>query len=184
MRKIRLLCVLIFQAISVGLKKKWNDAVFLLEILNFVLEINNKKMKQKGRGIQKLVASGLLIGLAGLWFFLSKTPFNPWAYLLLGLLVVFGAYALYQGITALRNEGTGLSAIDEFSLRIKEKAAARTITFSIFLWLFIILFGIDWLAIQGAREMKITIFFGMAATMLFFLLAQLYFSKTGFLDEN
>ncbi|GAB5565200.1 MAG: hypothetical protein Wins2KO_22630 [Winogradskyella sp.] len=141
-------------------------------------------MKNNKIAYKKFIASGVVLGLAGVWTFLSNKPINGFAYVLLGFLILIGLFSLSQGIRALKDEKQGLLPVDEFSKKAALNAAANTFYFSIVVWLIMILFVVDQLSHIGAKEAKVIIFSGLAITAIFFLISRMYYTKTGISDED
>jgi len=141
-------------------------------------------MRTRSIAIVKFTVSGIILALAGLWVFRTSQPFNALAYFMLGVLILLAGFAFYQGIKALQNEKAGLNPVDELSIRIKEKAAAKAFQFSILMWLFWLLFAIDLFPIKSEVQTKIIVALGMVGMTLIFLLTWLYYSKAGVDDEN
>ena len=78
-----------------------------------------------------------------------------------------------------KNEKAGLPANDEFSKRIKEKAAATAFSISIFMWTFGAMFLVD----TGMRA-DLVIGLGILGMGVIFLGSWLYYSRTGVEDEH
>lgn len=119
-----------------------------------------------------------IIALITFWIFKTTKPFNTEAYIVLGLVTVIIGISLYFKIINYKSEKAGLTAEDELSKRVKEKSAAKTFNWSIYMWLFII-FLVD----MEPRE-KIIIGLGIVGMGLIFFLNWLYLSKAGIADEN
>jgi uncharacterized membrane protein len=117
--------------------------------------------------------------LLGLWAYLAKEPFNTMGYLIFGLSILMIGLGLYFKIQRFNSEKSGLNPDDELSKRIKEKAAAKAFSFSIYMWVFIILF-----LTEMEPGDKIIIGLGLIGMGLIFFLNWLYYSKTGISDED
>lgn len=144
-------------------------------------------MKTRSMAFIKFTVSAVLLAFAGFWVIETKRPFNSLAYSILGAMIFFAGYALYQGIIALKNEKAGLTSIDELSKKISEKAAAKAFVFSIYMWLFALLFVIDWLPFHDNNvitAIKIMVALGMMGMTLIFIFARIYYSRVGIGDEN
>jgi len=136
-------------------------------------------MKAKHRLLISFISPALGILLLGLWVFTSKKPFDVTGYIILGLAILAIGFALYFRIQRFKSERAGLNSNDELSKRIKEKAAARTFSISIYLWLFIILF-----LLGPEPRIKLIMAIGLMVMGLVFFLNWFYYSKIGISDEN
>ncbi len=136
-------------------------------------------MKTKHKSLVSFISPTLGIMLLGLWAYLSKEPFNTIGYLIFGLSILMIGFGLYFKIQKFISEKSGLTSDDELSKRIKEKAAAKAFGFSIYMWVFIILFLID----MEPRD-KIIIGLCLIGMGLIFFLNWLYYSKVGISDED
>ncbi|WP_420386332.1 hypothetical protein [Roseivirga sp.] len=141
-------------------------------------------MKRGNTAVIRFIFGAIILGLAAIWVMTTSQPFNALAYTLLGIMIFAAFISFYRGINDLRNQRAGLSSDDELSRRIREKAAAKTFTVSIYMWLFSLLFAVDWIPIESVKEFKFFIAFGMMAMVLIFLFIWLYLSKVGIDDEN
>ena len=122
-----------------------------------------------------------MLGLAllMLWMYKAKEPFDSLGYVVFGLCILMIGFGVYFRIQNYNNEKAGLTSDDELSKRIKEKAAAKAFSISIYMWLFAILF-----LIGAEPRVKIMICFGMLGMVLIFFLNWFYYSKVGLPDEN
>jgi len=136
-------------------------------------------MKTKHKSLISFISPALGLTLLGLWVYMSKEPFDTVGYLIFGLSILLIGFGLYFKIQSYKSEKEGLTSDDELSKRIKEKAAAKAFSISIYMWLFIILFllGIE-------PRVKIIIGFGLLGMVLIFFLNWFYYSKAGIPDEN
>ncbi|SHJ28045.1 DUF2178 domain-containing protein [Aquimarina spongiae] len=155
----------------------------MLEILNFVLEINNiiNAIKMK-IGYKTLISfMGTILGfvLLVLWLYMAKKPFNATGYLIFGLSFIMILIGVYFKIQTYKNQRLGLTSEDEFSKRIKERASSKAFSISFYIWLGIILFVKD-----IEPKAKIIMGLGLLVMALVFLLNWLYYSKVGISDEN
>lgn len=129
--------------------------------------------------IFRFIPSALMLILLGFWMYKSTKPFDTVAYIILGITIFIVCFNLYFKIKSFQNEKSGLTHVDELSKRIKEKAASETFKFSIFMWVFGVLFLVD----LQPRE-KIIIALGVIVMALFYFFSWFYYSKIGILDEN
>ena len=136
-------------------------------------------MKTKHKSLVSFISPTLGIMLLGLWVYMAKEPFNTIGYLIFGLSIVMIGFGLYFKIQRFNSKKSGLTADDELSKRIKEKAAAKAFSFSIYMWVFVIFFLID----MEPRD-KIIIGLGLIGMGLIFFLNWLYYSKVGVSDED
>ena len=136
-------------------------------------------MKTKHKSLISFISPTLGIMLLGLWAYMAKEPFNTIGYLIFGLSILMIGFGLYFKIQRFNSEKSGLTADDELSKRIREKAAAKAFSYSIYMWVFAILFLID----MEPRD-KIIIGLGLMGMGLIFFLNWLYYSKVGVSDED
>ena len=136
-------------------------------------------MKTKNKSLVSFISPTLGIMLLGLWAYLAKEPFNIMGYLIFGLSILMIGFGLYFKVQRFINEKSGLNPDDELSKRIKEKAAAKAFGFSIYMWVFILLFLVE----MEPRD-KVIIGLGLIGMGLIFFLNWLYYSKTGISDED
>ena len=136
-------------------------------------------MKTKHKSLISFISPMLGIILLVLWVHKAKEPFDTLGYLVFGLCILLIGFGLYFKIQSYKNEKAGLTSDDELSKRIKEKAAAKAFSISIYMWLFAILF-----LIGSEPRVKILISFGMIGMVLIFFLNWFYYSKVGISDEN
>jgi hypothetical protein len=119
------------------------------------------------------------MALICLWALTTTKPFDTVAYLIFGLVLVIVSISMYFKFISYKSEQNGLTAEDEFSKMIKEKAAANSFNWSIYMWTFAILFLID-----SQPRTKIIMGLGIVGMGLIFFLNWLYLSKMGLSDEN
>jgi len=136
-------------------------------------------MKTEHKSLVSFISPALGICLLGLWTYMAKEPFDILGYLIYGLSILMIGFGLYFKIKSFKNEKAGLNSEDELSKRIKEKAAAKAFNYSIYMWLFGILFFIDMIP----RD-RIIMGLGLLAMGLIFFINWLYYSKVGISDED
>jgi len=136
-------------------------------------------MKTNYKSILSFISPTLGIILLGLWVYMAKEPFNTIGYLIFGLSILMIGFGLYFRLQRFNNEKSGLNPDDELSKKIKEKAGSKAFSFSIYMWVFIILFLID----MEPRD-KIIIGLGILGMGFIFFLNWLYYTKVGISDEN
>jgi len=136
-------------------------------------------MKTKHKSLISFISPALGLTLLGLWSYMAKEPFDTLGYLIFGFSILLIGFGLYFKIQSYKSEKAGLASDDELSKRIKEKAAAKAFSLSIYMWLFVILFllGIE-------PRVKIIIGFGLLGMVLIFFINWFYYSKVGIPDEN
>ena len=154
----------------------------MLEINNFVLEINNIIMKAKYLAILKFSIAALILASMGFWIYNTSKPLNEFSYGIIAAMLLVVGFVIYFGIQALKDAKSGLNPVDEFSKKIAEKAAATTFKISIYMWLFV-LFILDFFTIDSVNKAKLVIAIGMVGMTLIFLFIRLYLSRVG-IDEN
>ncbi|MBT8306849.1 MAG: DUF2178 domain-containing protein [Maribacter sp.] len=136
-------------------------------------------MKTKHKTLISFVSPALGLLLLGFWVFTSKRPFDIEGYIILGLAILAIGFGLYFKIQRYNSERAGLNSNDELSKRIREKAAAKTFSISIYLWLIVILF-----VIGPEPRIKLIMAIGLMVMGLVFFLHWFYYSKIGISDEN
>lgn len=136
-------------------------------------------MKAKHKSLISFILPLLGITLLGLWAYKAEEPFDIVGYLIFGLSILMIGFGLYFKIQSYKSEKAGLTSDDELSKRIREKAASKAFSISIYMWLFAILFliGIE-------PKIKIIIGIGLLGMVLVFFINWFYYSKVGILDEN
>ncbi|MGB5499162.1 MAG: hypothetical protein WBM77_09565 [Maribacter sp.] len=136
-------------------------------------------MKTKHKSLISFISPVLGLVLLGLWAYKTTESFDAMGYLIFGLGVFLIGFGLYFKIRSFKSEKAGLTSEDELSKRIKEKAAANAFSYSIYMWVFVILFLVD-----IEPKDKIIIGLGLMGMVLIFFLNWLYYSKVGISDEN
>jgi hypothetical protein len=114
----------------------------VLEIPNFVLELNNIAMT-KSKGLLLAVVALSVSATLGMWVYNTMTPVHLGEILLfsgIGLIVLASIYMAY---TRLRSERAGLPGEDELSRRIMEKASARGFIAAIWILTAMVMFTVD-----------------------------------------
>ena len=136
-------------------------------------------MKTKHKSLISFIFPAMGIALLSFWVYKSNKPFDLLGYLIFGLSILMIGFGLYFKIQSFKSERAGLTSKDELSRRIKEKAASKAFSYSVYMWVFVILFLTD----MEPRE-KIIIGLGLLGMILIFFLNWLYYSKIGISDEN
>ena len=154
----------------------------MLEINNFMLEINHMIMNARNFAIVKFSVAALILGLMGFWIFKTTKPFNELAYGIIGAMLLVVGFVVYSGIQALKDAKLGLNPFDELSKKLNQKASAAAFQISIYMWLFG-LFALDMFPIDSVNKAKLVIAIGMVVMGLIFLFIRFYFSRVG-LDDN
>lgn len=139
-------------------------------------------MDAKRLATSKFFTSTIILSLMGFWIFNTTTPFNEFAYGIIGVMLFIVGFVIYSGIQALRDAKSGLNPEDELSKTITEKAAAATFKISIYMWLFGLL-ALDMFSVDSVNKTKIVIAIGMMGMGLIFLFIRLYLSRVG-IDDN
>jgi hypothetical protein len=136
-------------------------------------------MKTSHKSLISFISPTVGLVLLGFWVLNSEKSFDMPGYLILGISILLIGLGLYFRVQGFQNARLGLSSDDELSYRMKEKAAAKAFLYSVYMWLFAILFIFD----LEPRE-KIIIGFGLLGMILIFFLNWLYYSKVGISDED
>lgn len=136
-------------------------------------------MKTNYKSLVSFIFPVFGISLLSFWAYSSKEPFTMIGYFIFVLSVLMIGLGLYFKINSFKSERAGLTAEDEMSRRIKEKAAAKAFSFSIYMWVFVILFVIK----MEPRD-KIIIGLGLIGMIFIFFLSWLHYSKVGIPYEN
>lgn len=136
-------------------------------------------MKTKYTSLISFLSPLLGLTLLCIWVYMAEEPFTTVGYLIIGLSVLMVCFGIYFKLQRYKNEKAGLTADDELSKRVKEKATAKAFHLSFYMWLFIILF------VKGIEpNVKIIMGFGLLGMAFVFFLNWLYYSKIGILDED
>jgi len=136
-------------------------------------------MKIKHNSLVSFIPSIIGIILLSLWAYMSKYPIDTIGYFIFGGSILIICIGLYFKIQRLNNEKSGLTSDDELSKKIKEKATSKAFIFSVYMWVFIILF-----LINLEPRVKIILGLGLLGMGLIFSLNWLYYSKFGVSDED
>ena len=147
-----------------------------------MLEINNINMKAKNLAIVKFTVAAFILGLMGYWIFKTTKPFDIFAYVTIGVMLVIVGFVIYSGVQALNDAKSGLKPEDELSKKIDQKAASMAFRISIYMWL-VGLFTLDMFSVDSVNKAKLVIVIGMAGMTLIFLFIRLYLSRVG-IDDN
>ena len=136
-------------------------------------------MKTSGKKRIYLILVGVLLATIGLWVYSTVEPFETWAYAVFAFIALAIGLSLFFVSAEVKSEKAGLPANDEFTKRIKEKAAATAFSISIFMWTFGAMFLVD----SGVRA-DLVIGLGILGMGLIFLVSWFYYSRTGIEDEH
>ena len=136
-------------------------------------------MRLKHKSISSFIPIVGILALIVFWAFESTKPFDLVSYFILGLVLLIVGFSLYFKVTRYKSERSGLTAEDEFSRKIKVKAAANAFNLSIYMWVFVVLFLMD----LNPRN-TVIVGLGIILMGLIFFLNWFYLSKVGIPDEN
>jgi len=110
----------------------------MLDISNFVLEINNKIMIAMKKSSRVFLVAVLVLVTTGLWIFSSVGSLKATDLVHFGVIVMVVGFALFIGYKRLSSERRGEPAEDELSKKVMMKAAAISYFISLYLWVFMI----------------------------------------------
>lgn len=136
-------------------------------------------MKSKFKLLLPFIWSAGATALLSYWAYETEKSFNTLAYVIFGAAILIIGLGLYFKVNNFKSEKAGLTPEDELSKRIKEKAGAMAFKFSIFMWVFGVLFFVD----MGPQA-KIVVGLGVLGMGLVFFATWLYLSKVGISDDD
>ena len=134
---------------------------------------------KKTKSLLILIIAGTLTFSAGLWLYSTKEPLQMKEILIAALVIALVIISIIVGLKRLKKEKQGIATEDELSNAIKIKAAARSFVFSIYLWLFIMIFTMD-----KDISSEVLIGIGMIGMAIIFFINWAWFSSKGVDDEN
>jgi len=149
----------------------------MLYISIFVLEKYN--IMKNSRTNLLVILAGAVSFIGGLWAYSTMTPLGAFEYGVAGLVLAIVVFSLVVGKKRMKDEKEGLAVDDELSNQIKQKAAAKSFMFSIYLWTMILMYTVD---TQVRIEVPIGI--GILGMALLFVGFWIYYSKNGIEREN
>jgi hypothetical protein len=135
-------------------------------------------MKPKKKSLFSFIPFLGIIGLMAFWLFKTTKTLDTETYFILGLVLLILAISLYFKITSYNSEKAGLTGEDELSIRVKEKSTSKSFYWSIYMWVFVLIF------VEMESRNKIIIGLGIIGMGLIFFLNWFYHSKVGVYDEN
>jgi len=94
--------------------------------------------------------------LAALYFYLFRAPLDFYQIAIVAMVLVIVPVSAIVGLRNLKKQKAGIPIEDELSLRIKEKAAARSFAVSLYMWLAILL-----LCLSSSREILVPVLAGI-----------------------
>ena len=126
-----------------------------------------------------LVLAGTVTFSVAFWLYSSMEKPGFFEFAVAGLVLAVVVASFVIGIRRIKDHRKGLVLDDELSHRIKQKAAARAFSFSIYLWTLILLF-------MGDADLRadIPIGLGILGMGILFLGFWFYYSKKGLSNEN
>ena len=147
----------------------------MLYISNFMLDLNNKIMKNS---IVMIVLVILVIISSILWFVSAKEMVDLIDLLSAGIVLILVVFALYVAIQRIRSIKKGEPAEDELSKSIMLRASSVSFYISIYLWLAVMYFS-DHINLESHSMIGMGIL-GMAIT---FFLSWLVIKLKGFVND-
>jgi uncharacterized membrane protein YiaA len=131
----------------------------------------------------KLMLVFILVGLVSyavaLWFYNTKTSLDTSEYIIAAFVLIVVIFSLVVGVKKLKDMKKGYPSDDELSVRIKQKAAAKSFLYSFYLWLGIMLFFND-----EALRSSIPVGLGILGMGILFIGFWIYYSKNGLDSKN
>lgn len=131
----------------------------------------------------KLMLVFILVGLVSyavaLWFYNTKTSLDTSEYIIAAFVLIVVIFSLVVGVKKLQDMKKGYPSDDELSVRIKQKAAAKSFLYSFYLWLGIMLFFND-----EVLRSSIPVGLGILGMGILFIGFWIYYSKNGLDSKN
>lgn len=131
----------------------------------------------------KLMLVFILVGLVSyavaLWFYNTKTSLDISEYIIAAFVLIVVIFSLVVGVKKLKDMKKGYPSDDELSVRIKQKAAAKSFLYSFYLWLGIMLFFND-----EVLRSSIPVGLGILGMGILFIGFWIYYSKNGLDSKN
>lgn len=131
----------------------------------------------------KLMLVFILVGLVSyavaLWFYNTKTSLDTSEYIIAAFVLIVVIFSLVVGVKKLKDMKKGYPSDDELSVRIKQKAAAKSFLYSFYLWLGIMLFFND-----EVLRSSIPVGLGILGMGILFIGFWIYYSKNGLDSKN
>ncbi len=134
---------------------------------------------KKTKAMLLLTLAGTVTFSLGLWLYSTMERLTLIEYALAILVLITVIFSMVIGFKRLKDEKKGLAVEDEFSRRVKQKAAANAFIVSFYLWTMIALFISD----ANIRS-EILIGLGILGMGLLFIGFWIYYSKIGISNEN
>lgn len=126
------------------------------------------------RGVLMIVLAILLLVSAVFWFFNYMDIVKIENLSNIGVILLIGGFALALAVSRLKSVKAGLTAEDELSKRIRDKASSRTYYVSLYMWLII-----GYLSDRTSLEFHTLIGVGIIGMALLFAGFWLYFNFKG-----
>lgn len=123
--------------------------------------------------------AGTVTFSVALWFYSTKAPLDTLEYGVIALVAIVTLFSIVIASKRIRDENRGLPAEDEFSKRVKEKAAAGAFSASFPMWTMILIFFMD-----KEIDLEIPVGAGILVMGLIFVGLYIYYSSKGIPDEN
>ena len=121
-----------------------------------------------------LVLAGAVVFTVVLWFYNTEKPLDIPEYAVAILVGVIVMASVVMASKRIKNEKKGLNPDDEMSIRIKERAAAVSFSFSFIMWMFVLLFFADKELSNSA-----VVGIGIIAQGLLFFALLFYYNRRG-----
>jgi hypothetical protein len=122
---------------------------------------------------------GLVSYAVALWFYNTKTSLDTSEYIIAAFVLIVVIFSLVVGVKKLKDMKKGYPSDDELSVRIKQKAAAKSFLYSFYLWLGIMLFFND-----EVLRSSIPVGLGILGMGILFIGFWIYYSKNGLDSKN
>lgn len=126
------------------------------------------------KGVLMIVLAILLLVSAVFWFFNYMDIVKIENLSNIGVILLIGGFALALAVSRLKSVKAGLTAEDELSKRIRDKASSRTYYVSLYMWLII-----GYLSDRTSLEFHTLIGVGIIGMALLFAGFWLYFNFKG-----
>ena len=126
-----------------------------------------------------VILAGTITFSAGLWAYSTMEHLGAFEIAIAVLVAFIAIFSLIIGMKRIKDEKKGLTAEDELSKNIKQKAAAMAFMYSFYLWTAIIIFTVD-----TSLQIEIPIGIGIMGMGILFIGFWIYYSKTGIDNES
>jgi hypothetical protein len=149
----------------------------MLELYNFVLEINNKKIRIMKKIYVLIILSVLVLVTAGIWIYYERITNGVQQMLQFAVILILVGFALYLVISRLKSERRGEPAEDELSKKMQQKASSLSYYISIYMWL-----AVSYYSDKTTLHTHTLIGAGILGMAIIFFAFWLYFKLKGIKD--